>query len=272
MTMTRAESVEDLLQRVCRAAAGVWELKVPEYTKTVVISGAGSGIGRALAIGFSRDGQRVIGLGRSEPGLVETGGLAAPGTFDYRLVDIADAAAVEAVFRDIGPVDVLVNNAAVYPREFFLDQSAADWTAVILTNLCGPAYCCRACLPGMLARNHGRIINVGSLADWWPIPAASAYSASKGGLHALTKALAAEIDPVRYPDVLVNEMLPRATRTSMSAQGDSPDALYPLARRMAGFPAGGPTGRMFNPEREIVANEGLRARLTRMLRGRRTRL
>lgn len=233
--------------------------------KVVVISGAGTGIGQALALGFARDGYRVIGLGRTEETLAKTKALAGTGNFDHRLLDVADPAAVQQTFDEIGVIDILINNSAVYPRTYFLDQSIEDFDRTIRINLCGPANCIRAALPGMLDRNYGRVITVGSLADWWPIPAASAYSTSKGGVHALSKSIASEIDRARYPNVLVNELIPRATRTSMSSGGDSPEALYPLAKRIAEFPAGGPTGRMFNPDREIIANESLKARLKRMI-------
>jgi NAD(P)-dependent dehydrogenase (short-subunit alcohol dehydrogenase family) len=238
---------------------------VQSHGRTVVVTGAGTGIGRALSLGFSRDGYQTIGLGRTESTLRETMAKAPAGVFEYRIVDVADADAVASVFRGIPHVDVLINNSAVYPRAYFFDHSADDWNRTILINLCGPANCCRAALPGMLKRNDGRIINVGSLADWWPIAGSSAYSASKGGLHALTKAIATEIDRERYPNVLVNELIPNATRTSMSDQGMSPDALYPLAKRMAEFPAGGPTGRMFNLAREIIANESIKAKLKRAI-------
>jgi len=235
----------------------------------VVVTGAGSGIGRALCVGLSSDGYRVIGTGRRRDALEATAKHCAEGNFFWREMDVADADAVAAGFSAIekehGPVDALVSNAAIYQRGYFLDMSAQQWTSEIMINLVGAANCCRAVLPGMLERQSGRIVIVGSLADLNPIPASSAYSASKGGLHALVKALASEIDRARYPNVLVNELNPGATRTAMSEAGHAPEAVYPAAKRLLETPAGGPTGRMFALDREIRLNEGLKARLKRLV-------
>jgi 2-hydroxycyclohexanecarboxyl-CoA dehydrogenase len=237
--------------------------------KNVVITGAGTGIGRALSLGFVSDGCRVVGLGRTSSSLQETQGLCRNKNFTFKVVDVAKDELVDAVFSEInseiGPIDVLINNAAVYPREYFLDQSANDWTQTILINICGVANCCRAVLPQMLARNAGRIINIGSLADINPIPASSAYSVSKGGLHSLTRALSAEIDRDRYPNVLINELNPGANKTRMSTSGQEPASVYPFAKQLVELQAGGPTGRMFLNGREIRPGEGIRARLKRLL-------
>lgn len=240
--------------------------------RNVVVTGAGSGIGRALCIGFSSDGHRVIGVGRRGDSLESTAKLCADGNFFWRALDVADADAVAAGFAAIeqehGPIDALISNAAIYQRRYFLDMTAQEWTSEILINLCGAANCCHAVLPGMLQRQLGRIVIIGSLADLDPIPASSAYSASKGGLHALVKALASEIDRIRYPNVLVNELNPGATRTAMSEAGHPPEAVYPAAKRLLEAASGGPTGRMFGLDREIHVNEGLKAKVKRLLFGR----
>jgi len=117
----------------------------------------------------------------------------------------------------------------------------------------------------MLERNAGRIINVGSLADINPIPASSAYSVSKGGLHSLTRALSAEIDRDRYPNVLINELNPGANKTKMSSTGQEPAEVYPWAKQLVDLPTGGPTGRMFLNGGEIRPGEGIKARIKRLL-------
>jgi NAD(P)-dependent dehydrogenase (short-subunit alcohol dehydrogenase family) len=162
----------------------------------------------------------------------------------------------------------MICNAAVYPRDYFLDQPAEDWTRTIVVNVAGVANCCRAVLPEMLARNAGRIVVMGSLADMNPIAASSAYSASKGALHALVRAIASEIDPRRFPNVLINEFNPGATRTAMSEAGEDPAVLYPRVRRLVDFPAGGPTGRMFVRDREFRPNESLKGKIGRVVLGR----
>jgi NAD(P)-dependent dehydrogenase (short-subunit alcohol dehydrogenase family) len=115
----------------------------------------------------------------------------------------------------------------------------------------------------MLERGHGRIINMGSFAWRQPIPKSSAYSASKGAVRALTKALAVEIDRSRYPDVLINELLPGIYRTRMSETGEDPSEAYPHARFVASLPPHGPNGESFVGSRLHVEETGIRARLRR---------
>ena len=239
------------------------------YPGAVVITGAGTGIGRALAIGFTSDGCRVIGFGRTAATLEETQRLCSKELFSYKVADVSDDAAASAALAQVaaetGPIGVLICNAAVYPRVYFLDAPAADWAQALGINVCGVANCCHAVLPAMLARNAGRIVVFGSLADYNPIPASSVYSASKGALHALVRALASEIDRSRYPNVLINEFNPGATRTGMSDFGHDPALVYPWVKRLVDFPAGGPTGRMFICDREVFLNEGVKAKIKRRL-------
>src|SRR5262245_18095575 len=217
--------------------------------KCVVVNGAGSGIGRALAVGFSADGAAVVGIGRGRAGLEETARLCAPAGMHFVVGDLAQPEDVERLFREAlerhGKVDILVNNAALYPKSAFLDSTQAQWTHALQTNVIALAHCCRLALPGMLERGYGRIINLGSLAWMGPIANSSAYSASKAAVRALTRALATEIDPQRYPDVLVNELLPGIVKTRMSEQGIDPQAVYPHARFVAALPSHGPTGQTF---------------------------
>src|SRR5688500_3087799 len=214
--------------------------------RVVLITGAGSGIGRALAAGFCSDGAQVLGFGRTSAALEETARLHGRGRMRCLAGDLAEERDVERLFdeclRHYGRVDVLVNNAAVYPKRSFAESSAQDWRTVLAANVIGMASCCRLALPGMLQRGHGRIINLGSFAWMKPIPASAAYAASKGAVWAMTKAIAAEIDRSRYPDVLINLLVPGEVRTAMSEHGEEPAAVYPHARHLAELPAGGPSG------------------------------
>jgi NAD(P)-dependent dehydrogenase (short-subunit alcohol dehydrogenase family) len=235
--------------------------------RVAVVTGGGSGIGRAIAHGLAAAGYRVAILGRRTESLTETARVQ-PGITPFSL-DVADASRCAAVLADVetqlGPVDILVANAAIYPRVHFLDQSPTSFEETMQINVHGVANAVRAVLPGMLARNAGRVIVMGSLADQNPLPGACAYSVSKGALHPLVRGIAMEIDRQRYPNVLVNELNPGATRTAMSASGHPPEAVYPLVQALIDQPSGGAHGRMFVQDHEVRPNEGPRRMLLRRL-------
>lgn len=239
--------------------------------KSVVITGAGSGIGRAIAVGFCADGATVLGIGRTRGDLEETARQCGVGRMNFVVGDVGKPEDVERLFSDAGrlygKVDVLVNNAALYPKVPFLGSTHEEWNRTIQTNVVGLAHCCRMALPGMLERGFGRIINLGSLAWMGPIANSSAYSASKGAVRAFTRALATEIDRSRYPDVLINELLPGVVRTRMSDAGEDPKDVYAHARFVASLPPNGPTGTTFLRSALYVENHGLRARVRRLIAG-----
>ena len=237
--------------------------------KSVVVTGAGSGLGRAIAVGFCSDGARVMGIGRTRMDLEETARLCGVERMHFVVGDVARPQDVERLFsetiRRYGKVDVQVNNAALYPKIAFLESSQEEWNRVIGTNVIGVALCCRAALPGMLQLGFGRIVNVGSFAWKAPVQNSSAYSASKAAVSAFTKALAAEIDRDRYPDVLVNELVPGAVRTRMSEIGEDPIDIYPHVRFVVNLPRNGPTGKTFVQSALHSEDYGLRARLKRLV-------
>lgn len=236
--------------------------------KTVVITGAGSGVGKGFAIGFARDGADVVGFGRTRDDLERTAEQCG-GRMHVVVGDVSRPADVDQLFAEAdrlhGKVDVLVNNAAHYPKLRFLDSTHADWAHAIETNFIGLTHCCRKVLPGMLSRGHGRVINMGSFAWKGPIPASSAYCSSKAAVTVFTKALASEIDRTLYPDVLVNELLAGVFRTRMSETGQDPAEAYAHARTVASLPAGGPHGEIFLHSELFVEEGGIRSRLRRLL-------
>lgn len=237
--------------------------------KTVIVTGAGAGVGRAIAIGFCSDGANVVGFARSRSDLEET---ARHCPVEKMLVvagDVSKAEDVKRLFSEatdrFGKIDILVNNAAVYPKVEFLASTHEEWSRVIEINVIGMALCCRLALPGMLERGFGRILNLGSFAGRNPIPKSSGYSVSKAAVGPLTKSLATEIDRSKYPDVLINEFMPGIVKTRMSDAGEDPAAIYPHARYVASLPCGGPTGQTFVQSTQYVENPGRRARLKRLL-------
>ncbi len=151
-----------------------------------VVTGAGSGIGRAAARALHADGWELVLAGRREDALRETLPVA-------RIVptDITDAAQVRALFEAAGPVDLLFNNAGIGVYSPIEDLSLEDWQRVVDTNLTGAFLCAQAAYRAMLGRG-GRIINNGSLAAHVPRPYSVAYTATKHAITGLTKALSLE--------------------------------------------------------------------------------
>lgn len=187
--------------------------------KVVVVTGAGSGLGRELCKSFCAAGATVIGLGRSMPRLQETSDYVANASYSCFALDVSDATQVrkgmDTIISRFHRVDVLFNNAAVYPRLGFMDESPEMFRQVIDINVTGVAVMCKAVLPHMIAQGYGRIFNVGSWADKNPIPKSAAYSASKGAIHALTKGISADVAPLGL-DIEVHEWIPAHMNTSMS--------------------------------------------------------
>jgi NAD(P)-dependent dehydrogenase (short-subunit alcohol dehydrogenase family) len=188
--------------------------------QVALVTGGGRGIGRAIAVALARAGAKVAVLARSPEQLAGTAaGITAAGGRAVALpADVTDQAAVEAAVaeaeRQLGPVDLLVNNAGVGGPVGPLAESDPDaWWRCVEVNLRGPLLCSRAVLPGMVARRRGRIVNVASGAGTRAIPHLSAYVASKSALIRLTENLAAE---VREADVSVFAIQPGTVRTTMA--------------------------------------------------------
>ena len=187
----------------------------------VMVTGVTRGLGRALAVEFAAVGCRVVGLGRDDARLHEIASQI-NGEFLPIACDVNDRTAVEqAVQRTVdayGEVDVLFNNAAVYPKVSFLDETPEQWAKAMGANVNGVAYLCKAVLPIMIKAGKGRIYNLGSWAYLGPIPKSAVYSASKGAVHALTCAIAEDIAQLDT-DVQVHEWIPGHLKTRMSDFG-----------------------------------------------------
>lgn len=187
--------------------------------KIVVITGAGGGLGRALSTAFVKEGASVIGLGRSKQTLEETKSAINDDLFTYFEADISDYKSLKKVISTIETqfqrIDYLFNNAAVYPKVNFLDEATDDFAEALAINVSGVANCCKAVLPTMISNQFGRIYNLGSWADLAPIESSAVYSASKGAMHALTKAIAADIAHHNV-NVQVHEWIPGQLKTQMS--------------------------------------------------------
>ncbi len=189
--------------------------------RSVVVTGAGRGIGRAIASSLAAAGARVLAAARTRSELSEVVERIrrAGGTAREVRCDVSVAAEVQELFRiaesEHGPVEVLVNNAGVVVRSELETLSEDEWDRTLDTNLKGAFLCARAALrgpQGMVARRSGRIINVGSISSTLGTPRLTAYCASKWGLLGLTKALAEEL---REAGVSVTAVLPGSVNTAM---------------------------------------------------------
>jgi 3-oxoacyl-[acyl-carrier protein] reductase len=191
-------------------------------SKTVLITGSSRGIGRETALAFARAGYNVIVNARRDiQGLDAICNEIRDKGMDCMKVqcDISDPSSVKRMISTINMrfnhIDVLVNNAGVESFGLLSDCSDEEWRRVIGTNLSGTVYCCRAVIPDMVLRRCGSIINISSV--WGSVGAAceAAYSASKGGVNALTKALAKELAP---SGIAVNAVALGLIDTEMNAR------------------------------------------------------
>jgi 3-hydroxy acid dehydrogenase / malonic semialdehyde reductase len=178
-------------------------VSAPLAGRTVLVTGASSGIGRALARELVAGGARVVAAARSVDKLRALADEVGANVMALR-GDVTDAAAVQQLADAVGPVDVVVNNAGVGHVEPFLDSDPARWRLTLDTNLIGALLMARAFLPGMLAAARGLIVNVGSAsATGWPY--LTLYAASKAALQAASVALDREYAGrgvrVRYVEV-----------------------------------------------------------------------
>ena len=188
--------------------------------QVAIVTGASRGLGRATALALARAGARVGVVARSEEQLAETvrGVTEAGGEALAVVADVSDAASVERmaleVERTLGPTDLLVNNAATLgPLGPMWEADPGDWWHSIEVNLGGPYLCSHALLPGMIARRHGRIINVSTSAAAVAIAHMGAYVIAKTALIRFTENLAAELI---NSGVSVFAICPGTVRTAMS--------------------------------------------------------
>ncbi|MDP2764147.1 MAG: SDR family oxidoreductase [Brevundimonas sp.] len=216
-----------------------------------VVTGAGSGIGRATAERLAEVGCQVTLIGRHVARLNETadriGDLAFAAPADVTDAD-ALAAAIEVGRDRFGPIDILINNAGAATSAPFLKTDADAFRAMLALNLEAPAEAARLVLPGMLTRRRGRIVNVASTAGLKGYAYVSAYVAAKHGLVGLTRALALE---VAAKGVTVNAVCPGFTETELVAR--SIDSIIAKTGRSeeearAALAASNPQGRLITPD------------------------
>jgi 3-oxoacyl-[acyl-carrier protein] reductase len=189
--------------------------------RIAVVTGGAQGIGRAITERLLLSGavvavwDRALDLAKQTCTELSGRGRVIPIECDIRSLPAVESAR-DATIKAFGRLDVLINNAGIAgPNTTTWDYPIEAWNDVLDINLTGTFHCCRAVVPIMIAQNYGKIVNVASIAGKEGNPNASAYSASKAGVIALTKSLGKEL--ARY-DIMVNCITPAAARTPIFSQ------------------------------------------------------
>jgi NAD(P)-dependent dehydrogenase (short-subunit alcohol dehydrogenase family) len=214
--------------------------------KIVLVTGAQRGIGQAVALRFAQEGADVA-LNFLDDKAAAESGAAQIATLGRRCcviqADVSHSPDVRRLVataeRELGPIDVLVNNAGIFPRVPFLELTEETWDAVLDTNLKGAFVCAQEVARRMVAAQRpGVIINLASGAPYRGGVRATHYMASKLGIVGLTRGMARELAPHR---IRVNAIAPGVTNTAMPRLGNTEEALRELAQRL-------PAGRLAEPE------------------------
>ncbi len=226
--------------------------------KVAIITGAGRGIGRAIALAYARAGARVVCSARSEDEIAETARLIteAGGRAIAHAADVGDYEAVVALFQrasdDFGGVDIVVANAGVAMEQRRIEDSdPALWRKTIDINLTGAYHTAHAAIPHLRKRGAGKIIMMGSGQRNRANPGYSAYCCSKAGLWMLTQSLAVELSEY---NISVNELIPGPVKTDMTRDAvipagewfKDPEDVVPLALFLASMPDVGPTAQSYS--------------------------
>jgi NAD(P)-dependent dehydrogenase (short-subunit alcohol dehydrogenase family) len=187
--------------------------------KIAIVTGAGSGIGRGIALTFAKEGAKIV-----VADYVEEGGKATveeikkmDGEAIFVKADVSKANEVKNIFnetmKNFGRVDILVNNAGIFRTGNFHEMAEQDWDAIININLKSMFLTIKEVAPIMLKQGKGKIINIASIAGLVGFPLSGAYCASKGGVIALTRELSMEYAPKK---INVNAIAPGVIQTAMT--------------------------------------------------------
>lgn len=194
--------------------------------RTALVTGGGKGIGRAVSKALASMGARVIvnyrsDLAAAEETARELGGVAVR-------CDVSDGSAVQAMVKELGPVDVLINNAGAVRDNLLLRMKPEDWDHIIETDLTSAYHTTRAVMSGMLRKRWGRIVNMSSIAGIVGNPGQANYAAAKAGLIGFTKAIAKEIGS---RSITCNAVAPGYVRTELTEGSLTDEMVAELVKR-----------------------------------------
>jgi NAD(P)-dependent dehydrogenase (short-subunit alcohol dehydrogenase family) len=219
--------------------------------KKAFVTGAGSGIGQAIAMRFAEEGAQVFILDLNEAGGKETEAaiVATGGNASFHRLDVSDGETVKHLFNDLGPADILVNNAGIASIGNVENTSPEEMDKIYAVNIKGPYNCLHAAIPGMKANGGGAILNMASIVSKIGIADRFAYSASKGAVFAMTLSVAKDYleDGIRS-----NCLCPGRVHTAFVdayLEKNYPDNKEEMFKKLSEFQ---PIGRMGKPE-EIAA-------------------
>lgn len=212
--------------------------------RTAIVTGAGQGIGRAIALGFAREGASIVIADVNEESAsavkneIEAGG----GRAMVIRTDVSNENSVQAMAKEslaeFGRVDILVNNAGIFPTSSVEEMSEEDWDRVIGTNLVGAFLCAKAVVPKFLEQGSGRIISLTSGRAFQGAKNGAHYAASKAGIIGFSKSLALELAP---HGITVNVICPGITDTAQPRGHQTEEEMYAQGQRI-------PLGRIGQPE------------------------
>lgn len=211
--------------------------------RVALVTGGGSGIGRAIALGLAGIGIHVGIADRDADSLasaaaaIESGGCRAYGL----VADVGQSADVQRLVGEVserlGPIDILVNCAGIFPRSPVAEMPEAEWDRVLATNLKGVFLTSHAVLPAMIARKQGHIISITSGLALTGSPRGAHYAATKGAINAFTRSLAKE---VADHGVNVNAIAPGLTDTPMMRGANTAEYIAAVTKTMPGGKLGQP--------------------------------
>ena len=212
--------------------------------KVAVVTGAAQGFGRSIALSFAREGARLVLADVKEDGVKGVAGEVAAAGAEVLAVrtNVSDEASVlnlkDQTLNRFGRVDILINNAGIFPHSITLQMAEEEWDRVLDTNLGGNFLCSRAFVPQMRSQKVGRIISIASGIAYRGAIAGSHYAASKAGIVGFVKSLARELGP---DGITVNSICPGIADTALPRGRRSEEELYAMGEHI-------PLGRIANTE------------------------